>query len=134
MTTNHLVLNHTRLTTFRSTESMLGTRNIILLESTTLNNNGIQIHGGLILHFLTIITNGVQGVLMMTTHSIRSSARKLIAIDFNANTSELPLRTPFHNIGTIKYVPLDPRRDPLEPPRGATTTIVQPIVGLSRDH
>jgi hypothetical protein len=74
---------------------MLGTRNIILLESTTLNNNGIQIHGRLVLHFLTIITNGVQGVLMMTTHSIRSSARKLIAIDFNVNTSELTIKNTF---------------------------------------
>jgi hypothetical protein len=43
-------------------------------------------------------------------------------------------RTPLHNIITIKYVPLDPRRDPLKPPGGATKTNVQLVVGLSRDH
>jgi prolipoprotein diacylglyceryltransferase len=77
MTTNHFVLNHTKLATFRNIESMLGARNRILLEFTKLNNNGIQIHGGLVLHILTIITNGVQRVFMMTTHSTRSNARNL---------------------------------------------------------
>jgi hypothetical protein len=42
-------------------------------------------------------------------------------------------RTPLHNIITIKYVPPYLRGDPLNPPKGATT-IVQLIVGLSRDH
>jgi hypothetical protein len=56
--TNHPTLNHTRLATFKSTKSMLGARNRVLPKSTTLNNNGIQIHGGLIPHFFTTITNG----------------------------------------------------------------------------
>jgi hypothetical protein len=37
---------------------MLKARNRILPNSTTLNNNGIQIHGGLVPHFFTTITNG----------------------------------------------------------------------------
>jgi hypothetical protein len=50
---------------------MLGVRNKILLNPTTLNNSGIQIHGGLIPHFLVTIVDGVQGVHVMFAHSIR---------------------------------------------------------------
>jgi hypothetical protein len=57
ITTNHLALNHIRFATFKSTKSMLGARNKVLLDSTTLNNNGIQIHGRLVPHFFTTITN-----------------------------------------------------------------------------
>jgi hypothetical protein len=59
--------------------------------------------------------------------------RKPIAIDFDA---EIPLKllskTPFHNIVIIKFVPLDPRGDPLETLGGVTIADVQPIILYSR--
>jgi hypothetical protein len=71
MTTNHPILNHTRVVTLGNTKSILGTNNKILPDSTTLNNSGIQIHGGLVSHFFTMISNGMQGVPTMATHSTK---------------------------------------------------------------
>jgi hypothetical protein len=72
MTTNHLDMNHTRLVILRIIESMFGARNKVLLDSTTLNNSGIKIHGRPVSHFLTTIVDGVQEVLVTTAHSTRS--------------------------------------------------------------
>jgi hypothetical protein len=58
---------------------MLGANNRVLPDSTTLNNSAIQIHGRLVLHFFTTITNGVQGVPMMTAHSTRNVLITLIS-------------------------------------------------------
>jgi hypothetical protein len=69
MIANHPGLSHTRLATLRSTESMLGARNRVFQDPTTLNNSGIQIHGGPVPQFLTMVTDGVQGVSMMAAHS-----------------------------------------------------------------
>jgi hypothetical protein len=46
MTTNHPALNHIKLATLENTKSILGIRNRTLPDPTTLNNNGIQTHGG----------------------------------------------------------------------------------------
>ncbi len=59
MKANHPALNHIRVATFKSTKSMLGARIKLLLDSTTLNNIGIQILGKLVSHFLTMIIDGV---------------------------------------------------------------------------
>ncbi len=40
----------------------------------------------------------------------------------------LTTRIPSHNIVTTKLVPLDPIRDPLEPPRGVVVAFVQLVV------
>jgi len=59
------------MVTLDNTKSILGTNNKILPNSTTLNNSGIQIHGGLVSHSFTMISNGMQGVPTMTTQSTR---------------------------------------------------------------
>jgi hypothetical protein len=45
-------------------------------------------------------------------------------VDVNVH---LTTRIPSHNIITTKPVPLDPRRDPLEPTKGVVVTFVQPV-------
>jgi hypothetical protein len=59
MMVNYLAMNHTRVATFKNIESMLRVRIRVLLDSTTLNNNGIKIHRKLLMHFLTMIIDGV---------------------------------------------------------------------------
>jgi hypothetical protein len=59
MTTNYLVRSLTRLATFISAKSMFGARNRTLLDPTSLNNSGIQIHGQFIPQFFTTINDGV---------------------------------------------------------------------------
>ncbi len=41
-------------------------------------------------------------------------------------------KTPFHNVVTTKFVPLDLEGDPPKPPRGAIITFVQHVVLYSR--
>jgi hypothetical protein len=76
MIANHLTLSHTRLTTFRSIEFVFGARNKTLHNPTTLNNSGIQIHGGPILHFLTVVIDQVQIVHVTITHPTKSHYKK----------------------------------------------------------
>jgi hypothetical protein len=106
--TNHLVLNHTRLATFKSTKSMLETRNKVLPYSTTLNNNGIQIYGRLISHFLTTIINGGQGVHVTVVHSTRSMPITLIGYPIFIRNEGIHARLvengSFYNIVCIKLV------------------------------
>jgi hypothetical protein len=64
-------MSHTRLAILRNIKSMLRARNKTLPNPTMLNNNGIQIHGGLVLEFFTTIPDGVQGVLVMDAHSTK---------------------------------------------------------------
>jgi hypothetical protein len=53
-------------------------RNIALPNPTLLNNRGIQIHGGLVPQFFTIIINGVQGVLMTIAHPTKFMPMTLV--------------------------------------------------------
>jgi hypothetical protein len=66
-------MNHARLATLVNIKSMLGVRNKTLPNPTVLNNSGIQIHGGIVFKFFTVVPNGVQGVPMMDAHSTRST-------------------------------------------------------------
>jgi hypothetical protein len=50
-----------------------------------------------------------------------------VAIPFN-----LLLITPFQSVVIIKFKPLDPCGDLLEPPSGATTTFVQHVIPYYR--
>jgi hypothetical protein len=68
MITNHFALSHTKLTTFKNTKFVFGTRNRALIDSIVLNNSCIQIHGRLIPQSFTMVIDGVQGVLVMATH------------------------------------------------------------------
>jgi len=65
----------------------------------------------------------------LKTISITFNARKFVVVDLDA---EIPMnllsRTPFHNVVTFKYVPLDLGGDPPQPPGGVTTTFVQLVV------
>lgn len=78
MTTNYLAVSLTRLATLINTKSMSRARNRALIDPTSLNNNGIQIHGRLILQFFTTIIDGVQGVLVTGAHPTKSMPMILI--------------------------------------------------------
>lgn len=67
-TINHPALSHARITTFRNTEYVFGSRHNALPDTTMLKNNGIQIHGRLIKQLLTTIIDEVQRILMMDAH------------------------------------------------------------------
>ncbi len=59
--------------------------------------------------------------------------KKIVAINFDAKIRvNLLSRTHFHSIVTTKFVPPNPGKDLLEPPKGATTTIMQLIIPYSK--
>ncbi len=66
-------------------------------------------------------SNGFKEIL------VSSNAQKSIMVDLDADVlvNLLP-KTPFHNVVTIKFVPPNPRGDPLEPPGGTTIASLQP--------
>ncbi len=64
---------------------------------------------------------------------VSSSARKYVMVDLDAEMLvNFLLKTPFHDVVTIKSIPQNLGRDPLEPRRGATIAFVQPIIPYSR--
>jgi hypothetical protein len=77
MIANRFILSHIRLATFKSTESVFGARNKTVLNPTTLNNSGIQIHGGPISQFFIIVIDGVHIVHVITAHPTRSHYKKM---------------------------------------------------------
>jgi hypothetical protein len=71
MIITHHVVNHARLATFRSIESMFVLRNKALPNTIIPQHNGITFHGGMInivSQFFTIVNDGVQGVLVMVIY------------------------------------------------------------------
>lgn len=64
---------------------------------------------------------------------VSSSARKYVVVDLDAKMlMNFLLKTPFHGVVTIKSIPPNLGKDPLEPWRGATIASVQPIIPYSR--
>ncbi len=63
---------------------MLGLNNRTILDTTMLKCSGIPIRGGPIPQIFTTVTNGVQGILMMTTyptkHVLATMARYIVYI------------------------------------------------------
>jgi len=108
MMVNYPTLNHTRVATFKSIESMFGTRIRVVLDSITLNNNGIQIHRMLIPHFLTMIIDGVQGVPMMATHSTRyvpiTLVKYPISIKYEGILAKLVKNSSLYNKVCTKFI------------------------------
>jgi hypothetical protein len=108
MMASYPTLNHTRVATLKSIKSMLGARIIILLDSTTLNNSGIQIHGKLILHFVTMTIERVQGIPMMATHSTRYVPITLVKYPISMRNegilAELVKNSSFYNKVRTKFI------------------------------